>query len=45
MLFQKWMIALLLHLALLAVAVGDRVTRGLDRTQRPLAEFVVTDRE
>jgi hypothetical protein len=27
MLFQEWMIALLLQLALLAVAVGDRVTR------------------
>jgi hypothetical protein len=45
MLLQKWMIALLLQLALLAVTVSDRVSKELGMTPRPPAEVVVTDRD
>jgi hypothetical protein len=44
MLFQKWMIVLLLEVALLAAAVGERVSSSLGMTPLPPAEIVVTDR-
>jgi hypothetical protein len=42
MLLQKWMVALLLQAALMAVAIGERVSDSLGMTPQPPAEVVVT---